>query len=98
MLYQVHVLTREHQCSTALILVAYCSPHTRDSRGFTSSLPDSWIDVPQGKGEGERGEGERGEGEEEEGGALMHSRSQHEMEQLLASAASDDEAEEGDTA
>ena len=92
MLYQVHVLTHEHQCSTALILVAYYSPHTRDSRGFTSSLPDSWIDVPQGKGEGERGEGE------EEEGALMHSRSQHEMEQLLASAASDDEAEEGDIA
>ena len=49
---------------------------------------DSWIDVPEGK-EGSAGE----EGQEEEGN-LTHSRSQQEMEQLLASAASDDEGSE----
>ena len=47
---------------------------------------DSWVDVPEGKGKS------REEGTVEE--SLTHSRSQQEMEQLLASAASDDEAEE----
>lgn len=52
------------------------------------SLLDSWVDVPQGKVES-------GTGREEEG-SLTHSRSQQEMEQLLASAASDDEGPEED--
>ena len=51
---------------------------------------DSWIDVPEGKEKSTRGEG--GAGVEE--GSLTHSRSQQEMEQLLASAASDDEGSE----
>ena len=53
------------------------------------------MDVQQGRARGE-GEGE-GEGvERHEEGSLVHSRSQQEMEQLLASAASDDEASETD--
>ena len=48
------------------------------------------MDVPQGK------EGV-GEGEEREVGSLTHSRSQQEMEKLLASAASDDEGSEHGT-
>ena len=47
---------------------------------------DSWINVPEGK-EKSREEGGTGVSE----GRLTHSRSQQEMEQLLASAASDDE-------
>lgn len=48
---------------------------------------ESWIDVPQGK---------EGSGVGREEGNLTHSRSQQEMEQLLASAASDDEGSEDD--
>ena len=44
------------------------------------------------EGEDEKSRGDQGEGTEE--GSLTHSRSQQEMEQLLASAASDDEAED----
>ena len=52
-------------------------------------VSDSWIDVPEGK---EKSRGVQGGAEEE--GSLTHSRSQQEMEQLLASAASDDEGED----
>ena len=53
-------------------------------------VTDSWIDVPEGKEEKSRGDQDEGT----EVGSLTHSRSQQEMEQLLASAASDDEAED----
>lgn len=57
---------------------------------FFFCVSESWIDVHHSR------TGAREDRKEE--GALVHSRSQQEMEQLLASAASDDEASESELA